>query len=290
MRRQVTRQHGRTMTRSLKSGHANATGHFGGHAVGIPQQAHYEGGLIQVSQTISSTLPAADTVDRWDSYWEKLNSESWLYREQSELYVEKLASAVPLHAGMHILDFGCGFGFTAEFLVDHVADVWIWDSSANMRRRALERLAGRDNCHLLDLSNAGGAVDGPFFDLILVNSVVQYMSTKEFAGWLTDWRRRLAPNGRVLVSDLIPPDLGSVPDVLDLLRLGRRKGLLWRALRQCAAGAFSYSSRRNAAPLARYSREDLNRLGNEACMHVHILDENLTQFSRRTTVCFSANL
>jgi hypothetical protein len=131
-------------------------------------------------------------------------------------------------------------------------------------------------------------VDGPSFDLILVNSVVQYMTTEEYVGWLTDWRRRLAPNGRVLVSDLIPPDLGSMPDVLDLLRLGRRKGLLWRALRQCAAGAFSYSARRNAVPLARYSREDLIRHGNAAGMHVRFLDENLTQFSRRTTASFEA--
>jgi cyclopropane fatty-acyl-phospholipid synthase-like methyltransferase len=236
----------------------------------------------------TATAPA-QPAEGWAGYWETLNAESWLYREQSELYVEQLAAAIELRPDMRVLDFGCGFGFVVELLTGRVAEVCFWDGAENMRRHTLARVAGRDNCRLLDLAEPKAVPDGTRFDLILVNSVVQYMTRDEFAGWLADWRRLLAPGGRVVVSDLIPPEHGSMRDVLDLLRFGRRRGVLVRALRQLAGGFFSYGKRRHATPLARYGRDELERLGQSASLRVSFLAANLTQFTRRTTAMFEAS-
>src|SRR5688572_20531179 len=129
-----------------------------------------------MTPTMSPALSPADPDERWDGYWEDLHAESWLYREQSELYISKLAAAIPLRPDMRVLDFGCGFGFAAELLADRVREVFVWDASANMRRNTLKRLSDRANCHLLDLSDPAGAPSEPRLDLILVNSVVQYMT------------------------------------------------------------------------------------------------------------------
>ncbi len=143
-----------------------------------------------MTRILSPALPAHTPPKEWADYWEDFNAEDCFHREPSKLYVEKLVAAVPLRPEMRILDFGCGFGFAADLIADRVSEVWVWDAAANMRQRAMKLLARRSNCHLLDLSDANEAAVQPRFDLILVNSVVQYMTRQEFAARLAEWRQR----------------------------------------------------------------------------------------------------
>jgi ubiquinone/menaquinone biosynthesis C-methylase UbiE len=231
------------------------------------------------------TLPvvAAAPADGWESYWEEFDAAESFHREPSKLYVEKLVAAVPLRPKMRVLDFGCGFGFVAELLADHVSEVWVWDASANMRRRTQKLLERRNNCHLLDLANPVTAVSEPRFDLILVNSVIQYMTRHEFIAWLAEWQPRLMAGGRMVVSDIIPPALSSFTDLLDLLRFSRRRGLLYQTLQELCGGFISYSKQRTSRPLTRYDHEELARIGKETGLQVSFLANNLTHFSGRIT-------
>src|SRR6185503_8738757 len=101
--------------------------------------------------------------------------------------------------------------FVTSLLAPLVDEIWWWDQSNNMRAAAERNTAGLANARFCDLSAMpsagprGSLCGGAPFDLILVNSVVQYMSPAEIWEWLGQWRSMLAPKGRLVLSDLIPP-------------------------------------------------------------------------------------
>jgi SAM-dependent methyltransferase len=229
----------------------------------------------------------ADDQNVWDSYWEGLSEKQRLFREQSDEYVQNLKSAIVPDREARVLDFGCGFGFVAEMLAPQVRELFLWDSSANMRRRARLNVAGRQNIRFLDLSDPKSLPYELQVELILVNSVVQYMTFDEFSAWLLRWRNMLAPGGRIVVSDLIPPDYSAIWDIVDLLRLSARRGFLVRAIWQAFSEIWRYWGVRTIRPLSRVGWEDLSQWGKDAGLEVTRLPTNLTHFKKRLTAVFT---
>jgi cyclopropane fatty-acyl-phospholipid synthase-like methyltransferase len=225
--------------------------------------------------------------DGWQVYWETLDDHQRLYREQAHEYVRNLTAALPLNPQMRVLDFGCGFGLVAATLAPLVGELFLWDASPNMWRHAQANVAGYANVRFLDRAERSPPVGGPCFDLILVNSVIQYMTPEEFSGWLACWRDLLGPGGRIVMSDIIPPDGGSVAEILDLLKFSARRGFLVRALWQAAGELGRYRKIRHARPLTRLGHEELRRRGREAGLVVTFLPRNLTHFPRRVTAVFA---
>jgi cyclopropane fatty-acyl-phospholipid synthase-like methyltransferase len=228
----------------------------------------------------------------WTTYFDALQDDSPLYAVQSALYVESLAAAARLHHHQRVLDFGCGFGFAAALVAPRVREVALWDASPHMLAMAARHTAALPNVRLCDLSGLPavetGATDRHAFDLVLVNSVVQYMTRDELSDWLLRWREMLAPGGRVLLSDLIAPDHGGLSDAIDLLRLGARHGSPLRATRDALGGLARYWRTSRAVPLTRISREDLSRRAAAAGLDTTPLPRNLTHFRRRWAAALTA--
>jgi cyclopropane fatty-acyl-phospholipid synthase-like methyltransferase len=193
---------------------------------------------------------------------------------------------VPLESTLRVLDFGCGFGFGAKMLAPQVGEIFVWDASANMRRHARRHLVGCRNVRFLDLFDSRIQPRVIKFDLILVNSVVQYMSPEEFSAWLLRWQNMLAPRGRIVVSDLIPPDYLAICDIVDFLKFSVRRGFvasaIWYAMSQVR-----YWRVRNLCPLSRIGHEELSWKGKDAGLSVSYLTQNLTYFTKRITAVFS---
>jgi SAM-dependent methyltransferase len=63
-------------------------------------------------------------------------------------------------------------------------------------------------------------------NLIVANSVAQYLSREEFDALLRTWRRLLAPTGRLVIADVIPPGVSPLSDALALLRYAWSNGFL----------------------------------------------------------------
>ncbi|MDP9331612.1 MAG: class I SAM-dependent methyltransferase [Actinomycetota bacterium] len=225
----------------------------------------------------------------WLAYFDRLEHQSPLYREQSVLYVEALTASVGVHRDQRVLDFGCGFGFVAAMLSPLVAEVWFWDPSPHMRSMAERNTAHLSNTRFCDLSTPpsvepeGTTWVGPPFDLILVNSVAQYMAPEELSAWLARWRGMLAPGGKLVLSDLIPSGHSGVSDVADLLRLGARHGSPLRAAAEALGGLRRYWRTSRAVPLVRVGPEDLERAAAGADLETTALPHNLTHFSKRWT-------
>ena len=73
-------------------------------------------------------------------------------------------------------------------------------SSATACRRASLRLP---NVTILSPEDFDTVPDRTV-DLIVVNSLVQYLSKEQLGACLAQWRRKLEPTGRLVVADVIP--------------------------------------------------------------------------------------
>jgi SAM-dependent methyltransferase len=226
-----------------------------------------------------------DSVERslWQSYWEGLSGAQRLFREQAQEYVRSLDSAIVLDRRARVLDFGCGFGFVAEALACKVGELFIWDSSANMSRFSRHLVRGHQNIRFLDLSDAETAPCNLHFDLILVNSVVQYMTFDEFSAWLVRWPTMLAPGGRIVISDLISPAHNSISDLIDILRFSVRRGLSGNRIVWAFRKLGRYRRVRGTCPLGRIGVEELSQRGKAAGLTMTRLPANLTHFTKRFT-------
>jgi SAM-dependent methyltransferase len=76
-------------------------------------------------------------------------------------------------------------------------------------------------------------------DLVIANSLVQYLSRGELEGLLSVWRSKLKPAGELVIADVIPPDVSPLTDAAALLRFGWSGGFLGAALLGLAKTALS---------------------------------------------------
>lgn len=215
----------------------------------------------------------------WVTYWDELPEGRLLFRPESEEYVRNLLTVFPIDERTRILDFGCGYGAIAEALAEQASVVCLWDAAESMRRTAVERLADRPNVRGVDLERENPGQ----FDLILVNSVVQYMTPDELRGWLRRWRTMLAPDGCVVLSDLIPPRHSTLADLRSLLFFSLRRGYLLEAVRNVLRERKRYGATAQAVPLLHVAQHELQRDAEAAGLTVQFLPENLTHFRGRIT-------
>jgi SAM-dependent methyltransferase/ribosomal protein S18 acetylase RimI-like enzyme len=219
----------------------------------------------------------------WSTYWDRLQDHQAIFRAESQDYVRRLDEIVSLDRQTRALDFGCGFGFVANALAPKVGTVALWDASSNMRRRARLNVAHLTNIEFLNLSQPD-SIDGGSFDLILVNSVVQYMSPEEFSGWLQRWRRMLVPGGRLVISDIVLPNYRFAADIVALIRFSARHGFLFHAVWEGWREFSSYSAVKRTRPLLRLSESEIGRIASAAGLNTQRWQNNLTFRTGRTTV------
>ncbi|PYM36913.1 MAG: hypothetical protein DME15_02425 [Candidatus Rokuibacteriota bacterium] len=224
--------------------------------------------------------------NQWHAYWDRLE-EHVIFRVEAADYVTRLEAALGLEPGARVLDFGCGFGFVAELLALRVAELYAFDASDHMRRRAQLRLASHANVRFLAPPRATPWPAGLRFDLILVNSVVQYMPLDELQQWLGRWRGMLAPGGRLVLSDLLTQNVDSLREVVELLVLSARRGCLVSVLRKALGELRQYTKTRRVRPLSQIDFGDLRERAGRHGLAVDVLASNLTYKKARATAVLS---
>jgi ubiquinone/menaquinone biosynthesis C-methylase UbiE len=95
-------------------------------------------------------------------------------------------------------------------------------------------------------------------DLAVMNSVAQYMTANELDAAFAVIRRLLKPGGRLVVGDVLRPEVGMPKDVIALLRFAATHGFLRDALIGLVSTALSdYRSLRARVGLQRYSETEM---------------------------------
>jgi SAM-dependent methyltransferase len=215
----------------------------------------------------------------WQHYWQNLPAEQLYFPEEGQEAVLHLRAAMPLSADATVLDYGCGYGHAAAALAPYVGQVWVWDQAPAMLDFTLNALARVSNVQLWEPDSCDVR-----FDLIWLNSVVQYMTEEQLQQTLLQLVPHLALGGRMVLSDLIPPGHNFQKDVRSLLWFSLRKGYLLKAVRKTRQVAKQYEQYKTEQPLLRSSLERLSAIAAEVQCTLDVLPRNLTHFRHRTAV------
>jgi SAM-dependent methyltransferase len=195
----------------------------------------------------------------WREFWDSDHSIYVNARHKALHYdriARDLAAFIPSHDAT-VLDYGCGEAISAASLAEKCGTLYLFDAAPNVREKLHGRFASYPRIIVLSTDGLDSIGEGSL-DLVIANSLLQYLRHSEFEDLLEIWHRKLKPDGRLVLADVLPPDLDTVADVKALLDFAWRGGFLIAALAGLGRTFFSdYRRLRNEVGLTRYAPEDL---------------------------------
>jgi SAM-dependent methyltransferase len=221
----------------------------------------------------------------WRDYW---NQDTPIYSgERHKLLHYRLVSndivALILSADAHVLDYGCGEALFADRVARHCAHLYLCDGAPLVRDRVTERFGANERITILAPEQLDHIEDGSL-DLIVVNSLLQYLSLEDLRGLLAIWRGKLAPDGRLILADIIPHDVSPVMDAKALLSLAWQGGFLKSALLGLGRTAFSeYRKIREEVGLSQYAEDEIEEILRDAGFTAERMARNMGHNQARMT-------
>ena len=183
-------------------------------------------------------------MQSWLDFWNAPNA-IYVSRRHQDVHYAKVLSGIrrfmPAGGAAVVLDWGCGDALAANDLAQSCRTLLLYDRADSTRSRLLANYAGSPKVRVIDDVELD-AVAPASVDLIIVNSVVQYLDRRQFSDALRLFHRLLKSDGKLLLGDIIAPDtpLRRPRHHLPAFRVAER--LLHRgAHRACAQFYFSVS-------------------------------------------------
>ena len=199
-------------------------------------------------------------MDEWIDYY---NSTHTIYASKlhRDLHFQIIARDIIGYISSPdsvVLDYACGEALSAAKVADGCAQLYLAEPAPGVRGRLIARFAPNTRIRVRSLEDLTRMAESSI-DLVVMNSVAQYMTPEELDSALAVVRRLLKPNGRLVLGDILRPEVGMAKDVLALLkfaqhpRLPERRPLRPREHR--AVGLPAAANPRRAATLRR-GRDD----------------------------------
>lgn len=156
-----------------------------------------------------------------------------------------------------VLDYACGEALSAARVADACGKLILAEPAPGVRGRLIARFAPNTGIRVRSLDELR-KMSEKSIDLAVMNSVAQYMTPAELDAALAVIRRLLKPSGRLVLGDILRPEVGMPRDVLALLRFARRHGFLKDALVGLVSTALSdYRRLRARVGLQRYGESEM---------------------------------
>jgi SAM-dependent methyltransferase len=156
-----------------------------------------------------------------------------------------------------VMDYGCGEALSADQVASRCRHLYLCDGAPFVRERLRARASALGNVTVLAPEELETIPAGSL-DLIVANSLIQYLSHDELKSALSAWRRLLASGGKLVIADVIPHDVSALTDVAALLRFAGRHGFLLAAASGLARTFFSdYRRVRAELGLTHYDEAEL---------------------------------
>ncbi|CAN1541036.1 AdoMet_MTases domain containing protein [Rhabdaerophilaceae bacterium] len=156
-----------------------------------------------------------------------------------------------------VLDFGCGEALAADQLAAECRKLFLADTASTVRDKLTSRFGHLARVDVLSAEEALALPAGAI-DLIIIHSVAQYVPKADLAALLGQLSEKLANGGRLVVGDILPPDLSALADAKALLRFGFEGGFLFAAGRGLIRAALSdYRKLRDDLGLTRYTEAEM---------------------------------
>jgi ubiquinone/menaquinone biosynthesis C-methylase UbiE len=156
-----------------------------------------------------------------------------------------------------VLDYACGEALSAASVAEACGKLYLAEPAPGVRGRLIARFAPNTKIRVRALEDLWKMAEQSI-DLAVMNSVVQYMTPDELDSALAVIRRLLKPGGRLILGDILRPEVGMVRDVIALLRFALTHGFLRDALIGLISTALSdYRQLRSRVGLQRYSETEM---------------------------------
>jgi SAM-dependent methyltransferase len=192
----------------------------------------------------------------WRSFWDSAHSIYVNARHKDVHYREiadQIAAFVP-GPQARVLDYGCGEAIHADRVAAVAAQVLLCDAAPSVRIAIAARFAADPRIRALAPEDVDKLPDRSL-DLIVSNSVTQYLTPAELDRVLGLWQRLLAPGGTLVIGDVIPPEAGALTDAAALLRYAAANGFFAAALGGLARTTVSpYRRLRSRIGVTRYTQ------------------------------------
>ena len=200
-------------------------------------------------------------MDEWIDYYDSTHTiyASKLHRD---LHFQTIARDIVGYISSPdqvVLDYACGEALSAAKVADACAGLYLAEPAPGVRGRLIARFAPNTKIRVRSLEDLTRMAERSI-DLVVMNSVAQYMTPEELDAAFAVIRRLLKPGGRFVLGDILRPEVGMARDVVALLKFARAHGFLKDALYGLASTALSdYRQLRSRVGLQRYSEDEMIR-------------------------------
>ena len=156
-----------------------------------------------------------------------------------------------------VLDYSCGEALSAARVAEACGKLYLAEPAPGVRGRLIARFAPNTKIRVRSLDDLRN-MDEKSIDLAVMNSVAQYMTSAELDAALAVIRRLLKPSSRLVLGDILRPEVGMIRDVIALLRFALTHGFLKDAMKGLISTALSdYRQLRSKVGLHRYGETEM---------------------------------
>jgi ubiquinone/menaquinone biosynthesis C-methylase UbiE len=198
-------------------------------------------------------------MDDWIDYYDSTHTiyASKLHRD---LHFELIARDIIGYIGSPdavVLDYACGEALSAARVAEVCSMLYLAEPAPGVRGRLIARFAPNTRIRVRSLEDVRKMAEHSI-DVVVMNSVSQYMTPDELDSAFATIYRLLKQGGRLVLGDVLRPEVGMPRDIIALLRFAAQNGFLRDALIGLISTALSdYRQLRSRVGLERYSEADM---------------------------------
>jgi ubiquinone/menaquinone biosynthesis C-methylase UbiE len=198
-------------------------------------------------------------MDDWIDYYDSTHTiyASKLHRDLHFQLIAKDIVGYISSPDAVVLDYACGEALSAAKVAEACGKLILAEPAPGVRGRLIARFAPNMKIRVRSLDDLR-KMEEKSVDLAVMNSVAQYMTSAELDSAFVVIKRLLKPGGRLVLGDILRPDVGMFRDVIALLRFATKHGFLRDALIGLISTALSdYRQLRTRVGLQRYSENEM---------------------------------
>jgi ubiquinone/menaquinone biosynthesis C-methylase UbiE len=198
-------------------------------------------------------------MDEWIDYYDSTHT-IYASKAHRDLHFQLIAEDIIGYISSPdsvVLDYACGEALSAAKVAQACGKLYLAEPAPGVRGRLIARFAPNTKIRVRSLDDLRKMAEKSV-DLVVMNSVTQYMTPGELDSAFATVGRLLRPGGRLILGDVLRPEVGMIRDVIALLRFAARHGFLRDALIGLISTALSdYRQIRSRIGLQRYSEEEI---------------------------------
>lgn len=205
----------------------------------------------------------ASTGEVWAAFW---SGEHAIYVNERHAHVhyrqlaEDITRLLASRSRPKVLDWGCGDALNAPAIAAVCSELLLYDAVTAVQRRLQQRYLSHPHIRVLDRP-AWNALPPASLDVVIMNSVAQYLNRAELGNVMDTFRHVIRPDGEIIFADIIPPDAGLWRDIYALTGTGWQHGFFLAACLGLVRTFFSqYRRIRKQAGFSTYGEREFLQL------------------------------